>query len=325
MPPLPLQTTAFIALSLTLSREPEAADPSLTFSSWSTSLFSDIQDVFWKKDMDDDLTDIICNGLYTCTKLGARNPSLQVYLAVLKGVTAQVREEDPRNDVYYLRPIIQTVNEVSLYIASKIISQAEEPQEGLGLELELWLALRSAALNTTHACLEHSIAALRSGLDDETALRHSGNIALIIFQVAGYLRVLLDEQPAVKFADAEALRAVQPLIETIAGGTLSTKPQFQDSTTKESIKDLVDTYDSMKRGAARNVQTAKLVGNPFQGLYLPDLNNIDISNSRLIRRPWSSRFAGPLFNHFTKSVTTCDLLPEHVPTSRKFMRELAQM
>ncbi|KAG8900359.1 hypothetical protein FRC01_010165 [Tulasnella sp. 417] len=260
MPPLPLQTTAFIAFSLTLSREPEAADPSLTFSSWSTSLFSDIQDVFWKKDMDDDLTDIICNALYTCTKLGDRNPSLQVYIAVLKGVTAQVREEDPRNDVYYLRPIIQTVNEVSLYIASKIISQAEEPQEWLGLELELelWLALRSAALNTTHACLEHSIVALRSGLDDETALRHSGNIALIISQVANYLRVLLDEQDAVKFADAEALRAVQPLIETIAGGPLSTKPQFQDTTTKKSIKKLVDTYDAMKRGAARNVQTAKL-------------------------------------------------------------------
>ncbi|KIO30963.1 hypothetical protein M407DRAFT_20086 [Tulasnella calospora MUT 4182] len=48
LPPLPLQTTAFIALSLTLSREREVADPSWTFPSWSTSLFSNIQDVFWK-------------------------------------------------------------------------------------------------------------------------------------------------------------------------------------------------------------------------------------------------------------------------------------
>lgn len=120
--------------------------------------------------MDDDLTDTICNALYTCTRLGDRDPSLQIYIALLKGVTAQVRQTHPSNDVYYLRPIIQTVNEVSLYIASNIISLREHPEEEP--ELELWLALRSAALNTTHACLEHSIAALRPGLDNDTALRH---------------------------------------------------------------------------------------------------------------------------------------------------------
>lgn len=48
LPPLPLQTTAFIALSLNMSRELEVTDPSWTFPSWSSSLFSDIQDVFWK-------------------------------------------------------------------------------------------------------------------------------------------------------------------------------------------------------------------------------------------------------------------------------------
>ncbi|KAG9050302.1 hypothetical protein FS837_006412 [Tulasnella sp. UAMH 9824] len=256
LPPLPLQTTAFIALSLTLSRELEVADPSWTFASWSTSLFSDIQDVFWKKEMDDDLTEIICNALYTCTRLWNRSPSLQVYIALLKGVGAQVRQADLSNDVYYLRPIIRTVNEVSLYIAFNIISLGEDPQEEQ--ELELWLALRSAALNTTHACLEHSIAALRPGLDDETVLRHRENITLIVSQVATYLHVLLDEQPATKFADVEALRALQPLVETISGDALSTKPQFQDRATKESIKDLVEHYHSMKRVAERNMQTAKL-------------------------------------------------------------------
>lgn len=128
--------------------------------------------------MDDDLTEIICNALYTCTRLWDRSPSLQVYIALLKGVGAQIRQADLSNDVYYLRPIIRTVNEVSLYIAFRIISLAEDPQEEQ--ELELWLALRSAALNTTHACLEHSIAALRSGLDDETVLRHRLVIVSII-------------------------------------------------------------------------------------------------------------------------------------------------
>lgn len=48
LPPLPLQTTAFIALSLSVSRGLEVVDPSWTFPSWSSSLFPDIQDVFWK-------------------------------------------------------------------------------------------------------------------------------------------------------------------------------------------------------------------------------------------------------------------------------------
>ncbi|KAG8891938.1 hypothetical protein FRC01_014427 [Tulasnella sp. 417] len=48
LPPLPLQTTAFIALSLTFSRELEVADPLWTFPGWSTSVFPDIRDVFWK-------------------------------------------------------------------------------------------------------------------------------------------------------------------------------------------------------------------------------------------------------------------------------------
>lgn len=91
-------------------------------------------------------------------------------------------------------------------------------------------------------------------------MRARGNIVLIVSQVVAYLNVLLDEQPATKFADVEALRALQPLVETISGDALSTKPHFQDTATKESIKDLVDNYHSMKRVAERNMQTAKLVG-----------------------------------------------------------------
>lgn len=82
----------------------------------------------------------------------------------------------------------------------------------------------------------------------------------MISQIASYLRVLLDEQPAAKFTDAEALRALQPLVGTISGDALSTRRQFQDRATKDSIKELINNYQSMERGAERNLQTAKLVG-----------------------------------------------------------------
>ncbi|KAG8977687.1 hypothetical protein FRC05_000943 [Tulasnella sp. 425] len=257
LPPLPLQTTAFIALSLSVSRGLEVVDPSWTFPSWSSSLFPDIQDVFWKKEMDDDLTDIICNALETCTRYWDRKPSLQVYIALLKGVAAQVRQAELSNDVYYLRPIIRAIHAVSLYTAWNIVENSEDPLESL--EPELWLPLKSEAFNAANACLEHSIAALRPGLDDETSGRHQGNIFIIISQVGEYLDTLLDGQPGAKFDGAEALRALDPLLGTISGKSLSKNPGLQGSVSKNLIKDVVDKYHSMKRAAERNIQTARLV------------------------------------------------------------------
>lgn len=71
--------------------------------------------------------------------------------------------------------------------------------------------------------------------------------------------MLLDGQPVAKFEGAEALRALEPLLDTISGKSLSKNPGFQGSVSKDLIKDVVDKYHSMKRAAERNIQTARLV------------------------------------------------------------------
>ncbi|KAG9014402.1 hypothetical protein FRB90_005374 [Tulasnella sp. 427] len=237
LPPPPLQTTAFIALSLTVSLKLEVTDPSQTFASWTSSLFSDIHDVFWKIEMDDDLTELICNAIQLCTRSWDKKPSVQVYIALLKGVTAQIRRSEQSNDDYYLGPIIRAVGEVLVSIALSILSQKENPEEAS--EPELWPAFTSAAFNLAHACLEHSLAALKVDPTSEASFLHRESI---MFQVDNYLTILLDDEPVTKFEDLEALRTLEPLMRTISKEGRLNETHVQNGSTLTTIDTLLNNF-----------------------------------------------------------------------------------
>lgn len=107
--------------------------------------------------MDDDLLERVSSALHTFTFTGhwhrEQRPSYQVYIALLRGVTAQLRKAD-RRDEHYLGGIVKK----ALLILRPLEEQLRDPDHGLkALELVIARALRAAAVEVIEACFARAV------------------------------------------------------------------------------------------------------------------------------------------------------------------------
>ncbi|KAG8953707.1 hypothetical protein FRC04_001911 [Tulasnella sp. 424] len=224
-PPLSIQTVGFIAFAISASADLPETPATQSFPAWALSTFPSIRNLFWKCRVDEDLIEIVSSALHTFTFTGhwhrEQRPSYQVYIALLRAVTAQLRKAN-RNDERYLEGIVRK----ALLILRPLEQQLRDPKHGLdALKLIIARALRAAAVEIIEACFAQAVFRLRDdsyrGAGEDVMYLHRSTIWLALGSLTEYLRFIIattrqeDEEDAVALNNLQNA-AVLPLVEPLA-------------------------------------------------------------------------------------------------------------